>query len=73
MIHIDLIRQDTRYPDKRRRHQGRASCEVEWTRKVAQPAEIARAIEGFERPGETRGLDGGAGSLEQTRLPRIPC
>ncbi len=23
-----MIRQDTRHPDKRRRHQGRASCEV---------------------------------------------
>ncbi len=28
MIRIDMIRQDTRHPDKRRRHQGRASCEV---------------------------------------------
>ena len=27
-IRIDLICQDTRHPDKRRRHQGRASCEV---------------------------------------------
>ena len=28
MIRINMIRQDTRHPDKHRRHQGRASCEV---------------------------------------------
>ncbi len=28
MIRIDMIQQDTRAPDKRRRHQGRASCVV---------------------------------------------
>ncbi len=28
MIRIDMICQNTRHPDKRRRHQGRASCEV---------------------------------------------
>ncbi len=28
MIRIDMIRQDTNLPDKRRRHQGRAWCEV---------------------------------------------
>ncbi len=28
MILIDMMRQDTRHPDRRRRHQGRASCEV---------------------------------------------
>ncbi len=28
MIRIDMICQDTRYPDKRHRHQGRASCEL---------------------------------------------
>ena len=28
MIRIDMIQQDTRHPDKRRQHQGRASCEV---------------------------------------------
>ncbi len=28
MIRIDMICQDTRHPDKRRRHQGRAWCEV---------------------------------------------
>ena len=28
MIHIDMIQQDTRHPDKHRRHHGRASCEV---------------------------------------------
>ena len=28
MIRAQMIRQDTRHPDKRRRHQGQASCEV---------------------------------------------
>ncbi len=28
MILIDMMSQDTRHPDRRRRHQGRASCEV---------------------------------------------
>jgi hypothetical protein len=28
MTRIDMIRQDTNHPDKRRRHQGRASCEL---------------------------------------------
>ncbi len=28
MIRIDMVCQDTRHPDKRRRHQGRATCEV---------------------------------------------
>ncbi len=28
MIRIDLVQQDTRHPDKRRHHQGRASCEI---------------------------------------------
>ncbi len=28
MIRVEMIRQDTRHPDKRRRHQGRAICEV---------------------------------------------
>ena len=28
MIRIDMIRQDTRHPDKHRRHAGRASCQV---------------------------------------------
>ncbi len=28
MIRIDMLRQDTNHPDRRRRHQGRASCEV---------------------------------------------
>ena len=41
MIRIDMLRQDTRYPDKRRRHQGRASCEVTGRRFEAQgPAPI---------------------------------
>ncbi len=28
IIRIDMIQQDTRHPNKRRRHQGRASCDV---------------------------------------------
>ena len=28
MIHIDLVQQDTRHPDRRQRHPGRATCEV---------------------------------------------
>ncbi len=41
MIRIDMIRQDTRHPDKRRRHQGRASCEVVGLRfKTEGPAPI---------------------------------
>ncbi len=41
MIRIDLIRQDTNHPDKRRRHQGRASCEVAGRRFEAEgPAPI---------------------------------
>ncbi len=43
MIRIDMLRQDTRHPDKRRRHQGRASCEVTGRRFGAQgPAPIYR-------------------------------
>ncbi len=41
MIRIDMLRQDTRHPDKRRRHQGRASCEVAGRRFEAEgPAPI---------------------------------
>ncbi len=41
MIRIDLTRQDTRHPDKRLRHQGRASCEVDGRRFEAEgPAPI---------------------------------
>jgi hypothetical protein len=41
MIRIDMIRQDTRHPDKRRRHQGRAICEVVGQRFEAQgPAPV---------------------------------
>ena len=32
MIRIDMIRQDTRHPDKSRRHQGRAVCELDGRR-----------------------------------------
>ncbi len=28
MIRVQMVRSDTRHPDRRRRHQGRASCEV---------------------------------------------
>jgi len=28
VIRVQMIRSDTRHPDRRRRHQGRASCEV---------------------------------------------
>ena len=41
MIRIDMTRQDTRHPDRRRRHQGRASCEVAARRFEAEgPAPI---------------------------------
>ena len=41
MIHIDMTRQDTRHTDRRRRHQGRASCEVAGRRFEAEgPAPI---------------------------------
>ncbi len=43
MIRIDMIQQDTRHPDKRRRHQGRASCEVAGCRfETEGPAPIYR-------------------------------
>ena len=43
MIHIDMICQDTRHPDKRRRHQGRASCEVAGRRfETEGPAPVYR-------------------------------
>ena len=32
MIRIDMIQQDTRHPDKRLRHYGRAWCEVDGRR-----------------------------------------
>ncbi len=41
MIRIDMIRQDTRHPHKRQRHQGRAICEVAGQRFEAQgPAPV---------------------------------
>ncbi len=41
MIRAQMIRSDTRHPDKRRRHQGRASCEVAGRRFEAEgPAPI---------------------------------
>ncbi|MCH9000887.1 MAG: hypothetical protein IID48_21885 [Proteobacteria bacterium] len=41
MIRINMTRQDTRHPDKCRRHQGRASCEVAGRRFEAQgPAPV---------------------------------
>ncbi len=43
MIRIEMICQDTRHPDKRRRHQGRANCEIDGRRFEAQgPAPIYR-------------------------------
>ncbi len=45
MIRIDMTRQDTRDPDKRRRHQGRASCEVADCRfETEGPAPIYRLV-----------------------------
>ncbi len=45
MIRIDMIRQDTRHPDKRRRHQGRASCEVAGRRiETEGPAPIYKLV-----------------------------
>ena len=41
MIRVQMIRQDTSHPDRRRRHQGRASCEVAGRRFEAEgPAPI---------------------------------
>ncbi len=41
MIRVQMIRQDTRHPDRRRRHQGRAICEVAGRRFEAEgPAPI---------------------------------
>ncbi len=36
MIRINMLRQDTRHPDKRRRHHGRASCDLVGRRFEAQ-------------------------------------
>ena len=45
MIHIDMIRQDTNHRAKRRRHQGRATCEVTGRRFEAQgPAPIYKLV-----------------------------
>ena len=45
MIRIDMICQDTRHPDKRRRHLGRASCEVAGRRfETTGPAPIYRLV-----------------------------
>ncbi len=45
MIHINMIRQDTNHRDKRRRHQGRASCEVVGRRfKTEGPAPIYKLV-----------------------------
>ncbi len=41
VIRVQMIRQDTRHPDRRGRHQGRASCEVAGRRFEAQgPAPV---------------------------------
>ncbi len=43
MIRIEMICQDTRHPDKRKRHHGRASCEVAGRRfEATGPAPIYR-------------------------------
>ncbi len=45
MIHIDLIQQDTRHPDRRQRHQGRATCEIAGRRfEATGPAPIYRIV-----------------------------
>ncbi len=45
MIHINMLRQDTRHPDKRRRHHGRASCDLVGRRFETQgPAPVYRMI-----------------------------
>ncbi len=45
MIRIDTLRQDTRHPDKRRRHQGRASCEVAGRRfETRGPAPVYKIV-----------------------------
>ncbi len=45
MIRIDVIRQNTSHPDKRRRHQGRATCEVSGQRFEAEgPAPIYKLV-----------------------------
>ena len=45
MFRIDMIRQDTNHRDKRRRHQGRASCDVVGRRFEAQgPAPIYKLV-----------------------------
>ena len=45
MIRIDLVQQDTRHPDRRKRHQGRATCEVAGRRfETLGPAPIYRIV-----------------------------
>ncbi len=45
MIRIDTICQDTRHPDRRKRHHGRASCELSGRRFETQgPAPIYRMV-----------------------------
>ena len=45
MIRIDVIRQNTSHPDKRRRHHGRATCEVSGQRFEAEgPAPIYKLV-----------------------------
>ncbi len=45
MIRIDMICQDTRHPDKRKRHPGRATCEVAGRRfETLGPAPIYRLV-----------------------------
>ena len=45
MIRIDLVQQDTRHPDRRQRHPGRATCEVAGRRfEATGPAPIYRLV-----------------------------
>ncbi len=45
MVRINLVQQDTRHPDRRQRHPGRASCEVAGRRfETEGPAPIYRLV-----------------------------
>ena len=45
MIRFDMIQQDTRHPDRRKRHPGRASCEVDGRRyETVGPASIYKTV-----------------------------
>ena len=46
MIRVQMIRSDTHHPDRRRRHQGRASCEV-----AGRRFEVWDDVSPFGKPG----------------------